>query len=84
MPEGTCPALDAALRAPLAKVVGGLGRFQALVEEVCWWLGERRGTEGMRCITGRQANLGFVHARFYCYRCWILTGWWPRMDARYV
>jgi hypothetical protein len=34
VPEGTCPALNAALREPLAKVVGGLARFQALVEEV--------------------------------------------------
>jgi len=43
VPEGASPALDAALRAPLAKVVGGLARFQALVEEVYLWLGERRG-----------------------------------------
>jgi len=34
VPEGACPALDALLREPLAKVMGGLARFQALVEEV--------------------------------------------------
>jgi len=32
--DATCPALDALLRLPLARVVAALARFQALVEEV--------------------------------------------------